>query len=352
MFMFPNSSPFSLPTQETLNVIDPGLMDLTGTSEDALEWDETDINNKLISLNEDSNDLNQEPQPAMPSLKPEETGSEDPGYEEEAGDPGGSQYASRITAPSSPHVYQVYSLHNVELYDDNHMPFLKNNPTLTSMTQPSVLTKSLSKDSSFSSTKSLPDLLGSSNSAKPCPCHGGDLSQNSGSESGIVSEGDTDTTTNSEMCLLNMADRSPSNSEPEHLEPPVGDAMNMLKQKFKDEEEAIKLPNSSQSSISPVGCVNGRVGDLNSVTKHTPDCLGEELQGKHDVFTFYDYSYLQGSKLKLPVIMKQSQSEKAYVEGPMLHGFYFDKKSCKSEYQARVTTECTSPRKDFGKCIP
>lgn len=319
---------------ETLNVIDPGLMDLTGTSEDALEWDETDISNKLISLNEDSNDLNQEPQPAMPSLKPEEAGSEDPGYEEEARDPGGSQYASSITAPSSPHVYQVYSLHNVELYDDNHMPFLKNNPTLTSMTQPSVLTKSLSKDSSFSSTKSLPDLLGSSNSAKPCPCHGGDLSQNSGSESGIVSEGDTDTTTNSEMCLLNMADRSPSNSEPEHLEPPMGDAMNMLKQKFKDEEEAIKLPNSSQSSISPVGCVNGRVGDLNSVTKHTPDCLGEELQGKHDVFTFYDYSYLQGSKLKLPVIMKQSQSEKAYVEDPLLHGFYFDKKSCKLKHQA------------------
>ncbi|XP_036209354.1 A-kinase anchor protein 6 isoform X2 [Myotis myotis] len=319
---------------ETLNVIDPGLMDLTGTSEDALEWDETDISNKLISLNEDSNDLNQEPQPVMPSSKPEETGSEDPGYEEEAGDRGGSQYASSITAPSSPHIYQVYSLHNVELYDDNHMPFLKNNPMLTSMTQPSVLTKSLSKDSSFSSTKSLPDLLGGSNLVKPFPCHGGDMSQNSGSESGIVSEGDTDTTTNSEMCLLNMVDGSPSNPEPEHLEPQMGDAINMLKQKFKDEEEAIKLPNSSQSSILPVGCVNGKAGDLNSVTKHTPDCLGEELQGKHDVFTFYDYSYLQGSKLKLPVIMKQSQSEKAYVEDPLLHGFYFDKKSCKSKHQA------------------
>ncbi|EPQ16905.1 A-kinase anchor protein 6 [Myotis brandtii] len=247
---------------ETLNVIDPGLMDLTGTSEDALEWDETDISNKLISLNEDSNDLNQEPQPVMPSSKPEETGSEDPGYEEEAGDRGGSQKASSITAPSSPHIYQVYSLHNVELYDDNHMPFLKNNPMLTSMTQPSVLTKSLSKDSSFSSTKSLPDLLGGSNLVKPCPCHGGDMSQNSGSESGIVSEGDTDTTTNSEMCLFNMVDGSPSNPEPEHLEPQMGDAINMLKQKFKDEEEAIKLPNGSQSSISPVGCVNGKAGDL------------------------------------------------------------------------------------------
>ncbi|KAF6350732.1 A-kinase anchoring protein 6 [Rhinolophus ferrumequinum] len=319
---------------ETLNVIDPGLMDLNGTSEDALEWDETDISNKLISLNEDSNDLDQEPRPVMPSLKLEETGSEDPGYEEEAGDTGGSQYATSITAPSSPHIYQVYSLHNVKLYEDNHMPFLKNNPKFTSLPQPTALTKSLSKDSSFSSTKSLPDLLGSSNLVKPCPCHGGDLSQNSGSESGIVSEGDTETTTNSEMCLLNVLDGSPSNPETEHLDPQMGDAVNMLKQKIKEEEERIKLPNSSQSSISPVGCVNGKVGDLNSVTKHTPDCLGEELQGKHDVFTCYDYSYLQGSKLKLPMIMKQSQSEKAHVEDPLLHGFYFDKKSCKSKHQA------------------
>ncbi|KAG8508723.1 A-kinase anchor protein 6 [Galemys pyrenaicus] len=318
---------------ESLNVIDPGLMDLNGTSEDALEWDETDISNKLISLNEEANDVDQEPQSVMPSLKLEETGSEDPGYAEDAGDHVGSQYLSSITAPSSPHIYQVYSLHNVELYEDNHMPFLKNNPKFTSVTQSSVLTKSLSKDSSFSSTKSLPDLLGSSSLVKTCPCHGGDMSQNSGSESGIVSEGDTETTTNSEICLLNAVDGSPSNPETEHLDPQVGDA-NILKQKFKDEEEHVKLTNSSQLSISSMGCINEKVGDLHSVNKYTSDCLGEELQGKHDVFTFYDYSYLQGSKLKLPMIIKQSQSEKVHMEGPLLHGFYFDKKSCKSKHQA------------------
>lgn len=318
---------------ETLNVIDPGLMDLNGMSEDALEWDETDISNKLISLNEESNELDQEPQPVMPPLKCEETSHEDPGYEEGAGDLGGSLYASHITAPSSPHIYQVYSLHNVELYEDNHLPFLKNNMNFTSMTQPNVLTKSLSKDSSFSSTKSLPDILGGPNLVKPCPCHSGDMSQNSGSESGIVSEGDTEMTTNSETCLLSVLDGSPSNPETEHLDSQVGDAVNLLKQKIKDKGECIKLPNSSQSSISPVGCVNGKVGDLNSVTKHTPDCLGEEVQGKHDVFTFYDYSYLQGSKLKLPMIMKQSQSEKAHVDDPLLRGLYFDKKSCKSKHQ-------------------
>ncbi|CAO2586280.1 A-kinase anchor protein 6 [Lemmus lemmus] len=318
---------------ETLNVIDPGLMDLNGMSEDALEWDETDISNKLISLHEESNDLDQDPEPIMPSVNLEETCQQDPGYEEEAGDCG-SQYTSNITAPSSPHIYQVYSLHNVELHKDSHTPFLKSSPKLTGTAQPGVLTKSLSTDSSFSSTKSLPDLLGGTSLVRPCPCHSGDVSQNSSSESGIVSEGDNEMLTNSEMCLFGMVDGSPSNPETEHLDPQMGDAVNVLKQKFKDEDECIKLPNISQSSISPAGCLNGKAGDLNSGTKHTADCLGEELQGKHDVFTFYDYSYLQGSKLKLPMIMKQSQSEKAHVEDPLLCGFYFDKKSCRSKHQA------------------
>ncbi|XP_007516888.1 A-kinase anchor protein 6 isoform X2 [Erinaceus europaeus] len=337
---------------ETLNVIDPGLMDLNGTSEDALEWDETDISNKLISLNEEVSDLEQEPQPVMPSMNLEETGSEDPGYEEESSDHAGSQYATSITAPSSPHIYQVYSLHNVELCEDSRIPFLKNGSKFTNMAPPSILTKSLSKDSSFSSTKSLPDLIGDSELEKSCPCHRGDMSQNSGSESGIVSEGDTETTTNSEMCLLSMLDGSPSNPETGHLDPRIGDPVNGVKQKSKDGEEYIKLPKSSQSSISPVGCVNGKVGDLNSVTKHTPDCLGDELQGKRDVFTFYDYSYLQGSKLKLPMIMKQSQSEKSHVEDPLIHGFYFDKKSCKSKHQATELQRDTSPHERILASAP
>ncbi|XP_051051788.1 A-kinase anchor protein 6 [Phodopus roborovskii] len=330
---------------ETLNVIDPGLMDLNGMSEDALEWDETDISNKLISLHEESNDLDQDPESIISSVKLEETHHQDPGYEEEAGDFGRSQYTSNITVPSSPHIYQVYSLHNVALHKDSPTPFLKSSPKLTGTAQPSVLTKSLSKDSSFSSTKSLPDLLGGSSLVRPCPCHSGDMSQNSSSESGIVSEGDNEMPTNSEMCLFSVVDGSPSNPETEHLDPQMGgDAVNMLKQKFKDEEECIKLPNTSQSSVSPVGCVNGKAGDLNSVPKHPTDCVGEELQGKHDVFTFYDYSYLQGSKLKLPMIMKQSQSDKAHVDDPLLCGFYFDKKSCKSKHQASELQTDAPPR--------
>lgn len=337
---------------ETLNVIDPGLMDLNGMSEDALEWDETDISNKLISVHEESNDLDQDPEPMLPAVKLEETHHKDSGYEEEAGDCGGSPYTSNITAPSSPHIYQVYSLHNVELHEDSHTPFLKSSPKFTGTTQPTVLTKSLSKDSSFSSTKSLPDLLGGSGLVRPYSCHSGDLSQNSGSESGIVSEGDNEMPTNSDMSLFSMVDGSPSNPETEHPDPQMGDAANVLEQKFKDNGESIKLSSVSRASVSPVGCVNGKAGDLNSVTKHTADCLGEELQGKHDVFTFYDYSYLQGSKLKLPMIMKQPQSEKAHVEDPLLGGFYFDKKSCKAKHQASESQPDAPPHERILASAP
>ncbi|XP_074091447.1 A-kinase anchor protein 6 isoform X1 [Macrotis lagotis] len=337
---------------EVLNVIDHGLMDLNGTNEDALEWDETDISNKLISLNEESNDL--DPEHTQANLKPElgDAGSDERSYEEYASDQGGSHYGSSITAPSSPHIYQVYSLHNVELYEENHIPFLKTSPKLPRITQPKALTKSLSKDSSFSSTKSLPDLIGGITLVKPCTCHGRDMSQHSGSESGIVSEGDTETTTNSEMCLLNDMDGPSNNPETEHPGPHISDVVNILKQKIKDEEEDIKPPNSSQSPVSPMCCVNGKDGDLNSVAEHTPDCLEEELQGKHDVFTFYDYSYLQGSKLKLPMVMKQSQSEKAHVEDPLFHGFYFDKKPCKSKHQTTELHTDAAPHECILASVP
>ncbi|XP_074140891.1 A-kinase anchor protein 6 [Sminthopsis crassicaudata] len=324
--------------REILNVIDHGLMDLNGTSEDALEWDETDISNKLISFNEESSDLDLEHARAhtVPNLKSEleDVGSEDRSYEGYASDQGGSHYGSSVTAPSSPHIYQVYSLHNVELYEESHMPFLKSSPKLPRGTQPKVLTKSLSKDSSFSSTKSLPDLVGGIALVKPCTCHGRDLSQHSGSESGIVSEGDTETTTNSEMCLLNDVEGPPGRPQAEDPGPPGSDAVHMLRQKIKEEEEGVKPPESSQPPVSPRCCVNGKDGDLSSVTEHSPDCLEEELKGKRDVFTFYDYSYLQSSKLTLPRVMKQSQSEKAHAEDPLVRGFYFDKKPCRSKHQA------------------
>ncbi|XP_009462357.1 PREDICTED: A-kinase anchor protein 6 [Nipponia nippon] len=321
---------------EPLNVIDPSLMDLNGPSEDALEWDETDISNKLISIHEDLSDPDQELKKDDLSQKPAsgESGDNDVNEDESISERGSPLYCPSITSPPNPHIYQVYSLHNIELSEKKHMPFLKKTSKLSSVTQSNILNKSLSKDSSFSSTKSLPDLIGGTTLAKPYNYmyQSGNISRHSESESGIVSECDTETTNNSEIFLLNDIESTQSNPEIGHAETQVDDIVGVIKQKLKqDEEEHANL--SGDFQLAPSACCGSENDeDLDSITMGNPVCL-EELQGKHDVFTFYDYSYLQGSKFKLPVLMKQSQIEKTHTEGSLFHGFCFDKIPGKSEHK-------------------
>ncbi|XP_071414061.1 A-kinase anchor protein 6 isoform X2 [Pithys albifrons albifrons] len=310
---------------ESLNVIDPTLMDLNGPSEDALEWDETDISNKLISIHEDLSDPDQELKKDDLNQKPPsgECGDNDVNEDESVSNHRSPLYCPNITSPPNPHIYQVYSLHNIELSEKNHMPFLKKTSRLSSVTQSNILNKSLSKDSSFSSTKSLPDLIGGTTIAKPYNYiyQSGNLSRHSESESGIVSECDTETTNNSEIFLLNDIETTQSNPEIGHEGSQVDDVIN---QKIKqDEEDHASL--SDDFWLAPSACCGSENGEnLDSITMSNPVCL-EELQGKHDVFTFYDYSYLQGSKFKLPAIMKQSQIEKPHTEGSLFHDFCLDK---------------------------
>ncbi|KAJ7406076.1 hypothetical protein WISP_136211 [Willisornis vidua] len=309
---------------ESLNVIDPTLMDLNGPSEDALEWDETDISNKLISIHEDLSDPDQELKKDDLNQKPPsgECGDNDANEDESVSNHRSPLYCPNISSPPNPHIYQVYSLHNIELSEKNHMPFLKKTSRLSSVTQSNILNKSLSKDSSFSSTKSLPDLIGGTTMAKPYNYiyQSGNLSRHSESESGIVSECDTETTNNSEIFLLNDIETTQSNPEIGHAESQVDDVIN---QKIKqDEEDHASL--SDDFRLAPSARCGSENENLDSITMSNPVCL-EELQGKHDVFTFYDYSYLQGSKLKLPAIMKQSQIEKPHIEGSLFHDFCLDK---------------------------
>ncbi|NXT38898.1 AKAP6 protein, partial [Pelecanoides urinatrix] len=319
-----------------LNVIDPSLMDLNGPSEDALEWDETDISNKLISIHEDLSDPAQELKKDDLSQKPAsgECGDNDVSEDESISDRGSPLYCPSITSPPNPHIYQVYSLHNIELSEKKHMPFLKKTSKLSNVTQSNILNKSLSKDSSFSSTKSLPDLIGGTTLAKPYNYmyQSGNISRHSESESGIVSECDTETTNNSEIFLLNDIESTQSNPEIGHAETQVDDIVDVIKQKIKhDEEDHASL--SDDFHLAPSACCGSENDeDLDSITMCNPVYL-KELQGKHDVFTFYDYSYLQGSKFKLPVIMKQSQIEKTHTEGSLFHGFCFDKIPGKSEHK-------------------
>lgn len=321
---------------ESLNFIDPSLMDLNGPSEDALEWDETDISNKLISVNEDLSDPDQELKKDDLSQKSTsgECGINDVNEDESISGCGSPLYCSSITSPPNPHIYQVYSLHNIELSEKKHMPFLKKTSKLSSVTQSNILNKSLSKDSSFSSTKSLPDLIGGTTLAKPYNCmyQSGNISRHSESESGIVSECDTETTNNSEIFLLNDIESTQSNPEIGHAGTQMDDIIDVIKQKIKqDEEDHVSLSDDFQLAPSG-GCGSEIDGDLDNITMCKNVCL-EELQGKCDVFTFYDYSYLQGSKFKLPVIMKQSQTEKTQTEGALFHGFCFDKIPGKSEHK-------------------
>nr|XP_009668214.1 PREDICTED: A-kinase anchor protein 6 isoform X1 [Struthio camelus australis]XP_009668215.1 PREDICTED: A-kinase anchor protein 6 isoform X1 [Struthio camelus australis] len=322
---------------ECLNVIDPSLMDLNGPSEDALEWDETDISNKLISIHEDLNDPDRELKKDDPSQKSAsgECGDNDLNEDESISDRGSPLYCPSVTSPPNPHIYQVYSLHNIELSEKKHIAFLKKASKLSSVTQSNILNKSLSKDSSFSSTKSLPDLIEGTTLAKPYNYmyHSGNISRHSESESGIVSECDTETTNNSEIFLLNGIEGTQSNPEIGHAEIQMNDIVDVIKQKIKqDEDDHLNLSDNFQLAPSAC-CTSENDGDLNSITKCNPVCL-EELQGKHNVFSFYDYSYLQGSKFKIPVIMKQSQTDKIHTEGTFLHGFCFDKIPGKSEPQS------------------
>uniref|UniRef100_A0A672TPE1 A-kinase anchor protein 6 n=3 Tax=Psittacidae TaxID=9224 RepID=A0A672TPE1_STRHB len=321
---------------EPLNVIDPSLMDLNGSSEDALEWDETDISNKLISIHDDLSDPDQELKKDDLSQKPSsgECGVNGVNEDESTGDHGSPLYCPSVTSPPNPHIYQVYSLHNIELSEKKTMPFLKKTSKLSSVTQSNILNKSLSKDSSFSSTKSLPDLIGGTILAKPYSYmyQSGNISRHSESESGIVSECDTETTNNSEIFLLNDIESTQSNPEIGHAETQVDDIVDVIKQKIhQDEEDPASLSDDFQLAHSAC-CGSENDEDLDSITMRNRVCL-EELQGKHDVFTFYDYSYLQGSKFKLPVLMKQSQIEKTHTEGSLFHGFCFDKIPGKSEHK-------------------
>ncbi|XP_062479062.1 A-kinase anchor protein 6 isoform X4 [Pezoporus occidentalis] len=320
---------------EPLNVIDASVMDLNGSSEDALEWDETDISNKLISIHEDLSDPDQELKKDGLRQKPSsgESGFNDVNEDESIGDCGSPLYCPSITSPPNPNIYQVYSLHNIELSEKKHMPFLKKTSKLSSVTQSNILNKSLSKDSSFSSTKSLPELIGGNILAKPYSYmyQSGNISRHSESESGIVSECDTETTNNSEIFLLNDIESTQSNPEIGHAETQVDDTVDVIKQKTQQGEDHANLSDDFQ--LLPSACCGSENDeDLDSITMCNHVCL-EELQGKHDVFTFYDYSYLQGSKFNLPVIMKQSQIEKTNTEDSLFHGFCFDKIPGKSEHK-------------------
>ncbi|XP_077095023.1 A-kinase anchor protein 6 isoform X3 [Siphateles boraxobius] len=173
------------------NLIEPSLMDLHGLMEDSWEWDEMD----MTICNLETQDREDEQNPGSKSHL--NSPKEPLNLTESCPNVircGAALSTAESNDPSSC-VYQVYSLDNVELYQQPQY----NHKSSSSKVQPSLL-KSLSMDSSFSSAESLPDILGDLLKGKHELLS--DSAKRSESESGIVSEGDTETTGNSEMCLL------------------------------------------------------------------------------------------------------------------------------------------------------
>ncbi|KAK6304643.1 hypothetical protein J4Q44_G00252290 [Coregonus suidteri] len=202
------------------NIVEAGLMDLHGPAEDSWEWDEMDMT--IVE--------HMEPKEFDDKQNAEcESGPGSPGaglnYDMSESSPRVTQRgmslseSSGVTPLSSqrPNVYQVYSLHNVELYRQPHFPSVHKTSSPAKAGRKQPLLKSLSKDSSFSSVESLPDLLGGLLVWGKQGGHGGESARRSESESGIVSEGETETTANSEVCL-----DDPRRGGSTSLRPPTG----------------------------------------------------------------------------------------------------------------------------------
>ncbi|XP_059374523.1 A-kinase anchor protein 6-like isoform X1 [Carassius carassius] len=173
------------------NLIESSLMDLHVQTEDSWEWDEMDMT--ICDL--DTQDCEDEQNPGSKSHldSPKEHLSLTDSCTNDTRCK--AALSSAELNASSSRVYQVYSLPYVELYQQPQY----NHKSSSTKCQQSVL-KRQSMDSSFSSAESLPDILGDLLKGKQGLLS--DSARRSESESGIVSEGDMETTGNSEGCLL------------------------------------------------------------------------------------------------------------------------------------------------------
>lgn len=178
-------------------------------TDDSWEWDETDM-----TITEPEPQV--EPKPDLTHNLPAEPGGflSDGGLMMSSMRSGpGSDVQSSVVSRNNNNIYQVYSLHTVELYRQPQVSHRFSSLHKAGKQKQQILLKSLSKDSTFSSMESLPDLLGgvTSESRGGVTTFGygdGELerggrgsgqsasSRRSESESGIVSDtGDIETTT-------------------------------------------------------------------------------------------------------------------------------------------------------------
>ncbi|XP_049918156.1 A-kinase anchor protein 6 [Epinephelus moara] len=262
--------------------LEPGLVDLHQMSpvpagpvapppDDSWEWDETDMTiTELEPQQVPQPDLmhNLSSEPNLPSDSILSNGNQSDGIQtgvpanqspemmsnmrERSSSEIQPSVISQTLPPNNNNVYQVYSLHSVELYRQPQFPLSSSllHKSKLGKRKQHLLLKSLSKDSSFSSIESLPDLLGGlmSNS------RGGDRivgyqdveseresgrgsgqsasSRRSESESGIVSDtGEMETTANSEIQEEEQGDEEEEEEEKKQRKDETVDGSHLTRHK-------------------------------------------------------------------------------------------------------------------------
>lgn len=193
-------------------------------ADDSWEWDETDMT--ITEPEVPKHDL-MHGLPAQPHLPLDnfpsdgthcdlsQTADEDAQFSSRSSEPTSGLHPNetpQYLVPNNNNVYQVFSLHSVELYRQPEYCHTGFSSGRSGKQKQHILLKSMSKDSSFSSMESLPDVLGgltsesrgddrgienqNPKSVGSKSCVQSVSSRRSESESGIVSDtGDTDTTT-------------------------------------------------------------------------------------------------------------------------------------------------------------
>ncbi|XP_072896143.1 A-kinase anchor protein 6 isoform X3 [Hemitrygon akajei] len=294
----------------SLSCIEPGLMDLNISGEDSLEWDETDMSNNLIGIQDETLDL---------ACKQNDVSKFSPGpmnnlieelmLDDYSSGPGESLYSPGEPPISScPYSHQHHSLNNLQLPGRDFSSYFNNAPNFSNAKLLTNLQRSASKDSSFSSDDSLPDLLGDLIPVK----EDNPLALRHESESGIVSEGDAETTSLSnhdDQVQIKLASKSLHPLiELKHKDCPIQSCIckrqdSLGKKEIKNIAETQRTKSETELSKKIQSQCLSNEGNLQPfhLNKISSKDFSNDLEAQYDVFTFYDYSYLQGPELELNI---------------------------------------------------
>ncbi|XP_072425063.1 A-kinase anchor protein 6 isoform X1 [Chiloscyllium punctatum] len=333
--------------KDSLSCVEPSLMDLNILLEDSLEWDEMDMSNILIGVQDETVNI---------AFEEKDVSKFSPGPINNLGDelmldqytsgPGESLYSPGEAPSSCPDIYQVYTQHNAQIYGKDHTSYFKNASIFPNS---KTLVRSASKDSSFSSDDSLPELLGDLIPLKK----GKPITLKLESENGMVSEDGVETTTNSQNSLPKQIDQAQTVKplhpliELKHKDCPIQSCIcqrqgPFVKKEMKNAARTEITKNDVQLSKNLQSLSLSNEGNLQAHDRNKTSSKGfsNDLEAQYDVFTFYDYSYLQGPELELSMTVTHSPEEKGTTDGNASSKPYSAEFICDSKPSHIISKQC------------